>query len=108
MATIANITTVAYATSGTHSYVYATYQVTNQGQVNNVVSLTKYLSPPGAGTKQEWGGYGAHPSLTTAKALALASLNAARLHRYAGAPGNATGATVATTQHGDTNTVDTT
>lgn len=42
----------------------------------------------------------------TAQAKALASLNAARRHRFAGAPGKVSGATVSDFAHGGTPTVD--
>ncbi len=108
MTTIASITTLANATASVHGYTYATYSVTSQGQPYQVVKITKYITPPGAGTSVEFGGYGEHNTLTTAKTLALASLNANRLHRYSGSPGNSSGATVVANMHGDTLTADST
>ena len=106
MATIADITTLANATASAHGYIYTTYQKTEQGQVVNIVRLEKQLNPTGKAASGWFGGYGESSSLTTAKTNALASLNNARRHRYAGSPGLPTGATVVADLHGDTNTVD--
>lgn len=106
MATIADITTLANATAAAHGYIYTTYQKTIQGQVTNVVRLEKQLNPANKAASGWFGGYGENASLTTAKTQALASLNAARRHRYAGSPGLPTGATITTDLHGDTPAAD--
>lgn len=106
MATVADITTLANATAAAHGYIYTTYQKTVQGQLVNIVRLEKQLNPIGKAASGWFGGYGENASLTTAKTNALASLNAARRHRYAGSPGLASPATTSADLHGDTNVVD--
>lgn len=106
MATVADITTLANATAAAHGYVYTTYQKTVQGQLLNVVRLEKQLNPIAKAASGFFGGYGENSSLTTAKTNALASLNAARRHRYAGSPGLPSGATTTADLHGDTAVVD--
>ena len=106
MATIADITTLANATAAAHGYIYTTYQKTVQGQLVNIVRLEKQLNPANKAASGWFGGYGENASLTTAKTNALASLNAARRHRYAGAPGLPSGATIPADLHGDTPVAD--
>lgn len=106
MATVTDLATVAAATAPAAGYVLTTYQKTVQGQVVNVVRLEKQLNPANKAASGWFGGYGENASLTTAKTNALASLNAARRHRYAGSAGLPSGATVVADLHGDTPTVD--
>src|SRR3954468_5496391 len=105
MAVVSDITTVANATAAAHGYVLSTYTVTSQGQAVQVAKLAKFIPQPTSGYFEFYGA-GSSSSLTTAKTNALASLNANRRHRYAGAPGLSSGATVAADAHGDTHTVD--
>lgn len=106
MAVISDITTLANATASAHGYIYTTYQKTVQGQVVNVVRLEKQLNPINKAASGAFGGYGENASLTTAKTNSLASLNAARRHRYAGSPGLPSGATIVADLHGDTPVAD--
>ena len=73
---------------------------------DNIVRLEKQLNPANKAASGWFGGYGENASLTTAKTNALASLNAARRHRYAGAPGLPSGATIPADLHGDTPVAD--
>jgi hypothetical protein len=107
MAVVSDITTVANATGASHGYTLTEYTTTSQGVVQKVSKLTKRLSVPNAGAPTEFGGMGVDSStFTQARANALVSLNNVRRHRYAGAPGNASGATVTTNEHLDVLTVD--
>lgn len=104
MATVTDLAAIANATAA--GYILVNYQKTVQGQVVNVVRLEKQLNPANKAASGWFGGYGEHASLTTAKTNALASLNAARRHRYAGSPGLPSGATTTADLHGDTPVVD--
>lgn len=106
MATVTDLATVAAATAPGVGYVYTTYQKTVQGQVVNIVRVEKQLNPANKAASGWFGGYGENASLTTAKANALTSLNAARRHRYAGSPGLPSGATTVADLHGDVPVVD--
>lgn len=106
MATVTDLASIAAATAPGVGYIFTTYQKTVQGQLLNVVRLEKQLNPIAKAASGWFGGYGENASLTTAKTNALASLNAARRHRYAGTPGAASGSTTVADLHGDINVVD--
>jgi hypothetical protein len=63
------------------------------------------LTPP-TGTTFVWRITAAGATQVAADTAALAALNAARRHRYAGSPGAASGSSVVSTLHGDVLTVD--
>lgn len=94
MAVVSDITTAANATAAAHGFVLTQY-TNSQGKKIAVFTKDKKgesgtLGQPGA----VWA-VGEDPSVaTTARTNALTALNAVRRHRYAGAPGAATGATV--------------
>jgi hypothetical protein len=106
MATVTDLANVAAATAPAAGYTLVTYQKTVQGQLLNVVRLEKQLNSINKAASGWFGGYGENASLTVAKTNALASLNAARRHRYAGSPGAASGSTTVADLHGDTAVVD--
>jgi hypothetical protein len=94
MATVTDLATVALATAaGYQLTTYATPGGTNTPSMQ-VAILQKRLAGATGTTGGVLEGVGESASLTTAKTNALAALNAARRHRYAGSPGAASGATV--------------
>jgi len=89
---VTDLTAGAQVTSA--GYVTTQYQVVSQNQRTYVTKYTKYIRP-NRGQPVEFGGLGASTvDQATADANALISLNAVRRHRYGGAPGQPSGATV--------------
>lgn len=100
MATITTLANIAAATA-------AGYQYTAWKGLDSVQRVQ--LDIPISGVDASGGllsALGESTSLTTAKANAVASLNAKRMHRYVGSPGAATGATIADSVRGNVHTKD--
>lgn len=96
MAVVSDITTVANATGSGHGFVLVQY--TNSAG-KKIARFEKKMTGESGTTGLPvavWGVGEDASSATTARTNALASLNAVRRHRYAGAPGSASGATVGT------------
>lgn len=94
MATVTDLGSVALATAAG----YALAQYTNS-QNRKIAIFTKDLTGESGTTGRRAAicGVGDDPTVaTTARSNALSALNANRRHRYAGAPGSVSGATVAT------------
>jgi hypothetical protein len=96
MAVVSDITTVANATGSGHGFTLTQY--TNAaGKKIAVFTKDKKGESGTTGQYQAVWGVGEDASnATTARTNALAALNANRRHRYAGAPGSPSGATVTT------------
>lgn len=111
MAVVSDITTVAQATApGGHNYTLVAY---TNSQGRKIARFEKKIVGESGTTGLPIAvcGVGEDASnATTARTNALAALNAWRRHRYAGAPGSPTGATVTTWPDGAATvpTVDTT
>jgi hypothetical protein len=96
MTVISDITTVANATGAGHKYTLVQFK---RGNGEAVASFQKRLTGESGTTGTyvfEVTGTDQAGNATTARTNALASLNAVRRHKYAGAPGAASGATVTT------------
>lgn len=96
MAIVSDITTVANATASGHGFVLIQY---TNSQGRKIARFTKNKTGESGTTgalSSDWGVGEDASSATTARSNALTSLNAVRRHRYAGSPGAASGATVAT------------
>jgi len=96
MAVVSDITTVANATGSGHGFTLTQY-TNNQGRRIAVFTKDKKGESGTTGALSAvWAVGEDASSATTARTNALSALNAARRHRYAGAPGAASGATVTT------------
>jgi hypothetical protein len=98
MTVVSDITTVANATNpATHNFTLVQYTSGANGRKIAEFRKDKKGETGTTGMPSATWGYGEDAtSATTARTNALASLNAVRRHRYAGAPGSVSGATVAT------------
>lgn len=96
MAVVSDITTVANATGSGHGFTLTQY-VNAAGKRIAVFTKNKTGESGTTGALSAVWGVGEDASnATTARTNALAALNANRRHRYAGAPGSPSGATVTT------------
>lgn len=95
MAVVSDITTVAQATApGGHNFTLVQY--TNSAG-RKIARFEKNKTGESGTTGQlaaVWGVGEDASNATTARTTALAALNANRRHRYAGAPGSPSGATI--------------
>jgi len=96
MATISTLASIAAATAA--GYKYTAWQGIDS--VQRVQLDIPVTGPDGSGGI--FYALGESTSLTTAKTNALASLNANRMHRYAGSSGAASGATISDSVRGNT------
>jgi len=93
MATVTDLATVAAATAAG----YALVQFTSGSNGRKIAILKKRLTGENGQTERAHEAIGEDAtSATTARTNCLASLNAERRHRYAGAPGLPSGATTGT------------
>jgi hypothetical protein len=100
MAVVSDITTVANATAPAHGFTLVQY---TNSQGRKIARFDKKMTGETGTTglpTATWAVGEDVSSATTARSNALASLNAVRRHRYAGAPGSASGATVTTWSDG--------
>lgn len=97
MAVVSDITTVALATApGGHNFTLVQYTNSAGKKIARFEKDKKGESGTTGAIGTVWA-VGEDASVaTTARTNALAALNAVRRHRYAGAPGAASGSTVAT------------
>jgi hypothetical protein len=97
MAVVSDITTVANATNpATHAFTLVQYTNSQGRKIARFEKDKKGESGTTGALSTVWG-VGEDASVaTTARTNALAALNAVRRHRYAGAPGSPSGATVTT------------
>lgn len=94
MAVVNDITTVANATGSGHGFTLVQYTNSGGKKIARFEKAAKGENGTTGAILQVWA-VGEDPtSATTARANALASLNNVRRHKYAGAPGAASGATV--------------
>src|SRR5690349_20141411 len=96
MAGIADITTVANATGSGHGFRLVERTTSTGRKVAEFIKDKKGESGTTGAYQATWGFGEDASNATTARTNALASLNAARRHRYAGAPGAASGSTIGT------------
>lgn len=97
MAVVSDITTVAQATApGGHGFTLVQYTNSQGRKIARFEKRATGESGTTGAIVQTWAVGEDASSATTARTTALAGLNAVRRHRYAGAPGAASGATVAT------------
>lgn len=96
MAVVSDITTVANATGSGHGFTLVQY--TNSAG-RKIARFEKRATGESGTTGlpiATWGVGEDATNATTARTNALTALNAVRRHRYAGAPGSPSGATVTT------------
>lgn len=103
MATVTDLANIAAATAAGYKLREYTRGASFGGSVERVCILSKQLGgETGTTGKYQFEAVGTDlATATTARTNALSSLNAQRRHRYAGAPGAASGATVATFPDGN-------
>ncbi len=94
MAVVSDITTVALATASGHGFTLVQYTNPQGRKIAEFRADKKGESGTTGMPSATWGIGEDASNATTARTNALASLNAARRHRYAGHPGLPSGATV--------------
>jgi len=87
-------------------YAQTQYNMISQGQRTYVTKYSKWIAQPLSGYFEFMGIGASTIDQATADTNALNALNANRRHRYAGDPGQPSGATVVPNAHNDTLVVD--